>query len=106
MSDRYAVLDGDAVVDVVLWDGQSEYPGSERLVACPEEVSVGWAREGGAWAPPHAEEAAPLAKSVAEQRREAYRESSDDLGWAWLAGDIPKSAWLAARQRVKDRYPK
>lgn len=49
---RFAVLDGLDVVNVVLWDGESPLEGSDALVACPPEVSVGWRLVGEQWEAP------------------------------------------------------
>lgn len=38
-------------------------------------------------------------------RRKGYEEESDHLGWKYLAGEIDKSVWDAARAKVKKRYP-
>ena len=38
-------------------------------------------------------------------RRKGYEEESDHLGWKYLAGEIDKSVWEAARKRVQEKYP-
>lgn len=53
---RYALLIDGVVVNVVLWDGESEYAENGELVPCPDEVSVGWTLAAGQWvAPPEPE---------------------------------------------------
>lgn len=63
---RYAALDGLDVVNVVLWDGEATLEGSDALVACPDEVSVGWRLVEGQWeAPPDPPPADPPAADPA-----------------------------------------
>lgn len=49
MSDRYAVVDADGkVVNVVLWDGQSDWvppEGSEAVQS--DDADIGWVRDSG-----------------------------------------------------------
>lgn len=52
-ADRYAVLDGDNVVNIILWDSADEYDNPDMDVApVPEEVSIGWTRVNGEWVAP------------------------------------------------------
>lgn len=62
---RYALLEGDQVVNVILWDDEEDsYEPHEGQVILPalEEINIGWARTNGEWvAPPVPElEAPPL----------------------------------------------
>ncbi|MGE5501867.1 MAG: hypothetical protein ACM3W4_08065 [Ignavibacteriales bacterium] len=59
MSDRYALVDGDGlVVNVVEWDGVSDWSPPEGLTCmeADEAVSVGWTRQSGAWVGPAQED--------------------------------------------------
>ncbi len=55
---RYGVLSGTEVVNVVLWDGETEWtpPDGCTAVACPDNVGPGWTFEDGAWTAPIEEE--------------------------------------------------
>jgi hypothetical protein len=55
-ADRYAVLDGDNVVNIILWDSVDEYDNPDMDVEpVPEEVSIGWTRVNGQWIAPSPE---------------------------------------------------
>lgn len=52
---RYAILDDDGfVVNVILWDGESEYDpdGNLRLLPDDSGVGIGWQRVGRRWTAP------------------------------------------------------
>lgn len=51
---RYAVLDGENVINVILWNAEDEYESSEgtMLVAAPDYVSPGWTFINGEWSGP------------------------------------------------------
>lgn len=55
---RYAIVQGDDVVNVVLWDGETLYEPDGELVALADDEAVGpgWTRKKGKWvAPPEPE---------------------------------------------------
>lgn len=55
---RYAVMKGDEVVNVALWDGETEWKPDGEIVQLPDDspVSAGWTRSGNDWvAPPLSE---------------------------------------------------
>ncbi len=55
---RYALIENNQVVNVVLWDGETEYkPDSEIFALADDEpVGPGWKRKNGKWvAPPEPE---------------------------------------------------
>lgn len=41
MSGRYAVIANGAVENVIVWDGESEYPNSAQLIDLSEHPQVG-----------------------------------------------------------------
>lgn len=49
---RYALMDGDTVANVILWDGETPYP--PEAVAVPDDVGIGWTRDGDTWTAPPA----------------------------------------------------
>jgi hypothetical protein len=55
---RYALVQNDVVVNVVLWDGETEYNPDGELVAIADDEVVGpvWTRAKGKWvAPPESD---------------------------------------------------
>lgn len=59
MSDRYALVDADGlVVNVIEWDGVSDWSPPESLTCleADEAVSIGWTRQNGAWVGPAEED--------------------------------------------------
>lgn len=52
---RYAIVEAGEVTNVIVWDSEAEpkwAPGEgAEAIACPEEVSVGWTFNDGAFAP-------------------------------------------------------
>lgn len=51
---RFAELDGDLVVNVILAD--AEFAATRGWVPCPDEVGPGWRQVEGQWVPPAAPE--------------------------------------------------
>lgn len=50
---RYAVVVGNVITNVIIWDGVSEYEFEDSLVEVPEEVGIGWhLSEAHEWMPP------------------------------------------------------
>lgn len=64
---RYAEVVNGTVVNVVLWDGESEYAG-EALTLCPDGVSVGWTFDGTDWVAPLEPVQDPDLTALAESR--------------------------------------
>jgi hypothetical protein len=55
---RYALVQDDRVVNVVLWDGETDYTPNGELVALADDspVGPGWSRVKGEWvAPPESD---------------------------------------------------
>ena len=54
MEKRYAILRGNEVVNVTIWDGVSEWQPDEGCTAieCPDDAGPGWTYENGEWAAP------------------------------------------------------
>ncbi len=54
MDNVYALLDGDIVVNRVIWDGGPGWSPPEELTAlpCPDQVGIGWRRQGEEWLMP------------------------------------------------------
>jgi len=55
MTDRYALVDEDGLVEnVVLWDGAAPWspPTGLTAVAAPGAVAIGWGLEDGQWLEP------------------------------------------------------
>lgn len=38
---RYAVIENGVVINVVIWDGVSEWAGADQSVPCGEQVKIG-----------------------------------------------------------------
>jgi hypothetical protein len=70
---RYAVMQGDTVVNIVRWDGRSKFNGGELLLV-PDECSIGWTRSSEGWQqpPPPAE----VVESIAETEARAEARSA------------------------------
>jgi hypothetical protein len=53
---RYALVNGDEVVNVALWDGETDYNPEGELVALADDepVGLGWTRKRGKWVAPPA----------------------------------------------------
>ena len=51
---RYAIVSGGQVVNVTLWDGETEWapPEGQEAIPCPEEVGIGWSYADGDWTAP------------------------------------------------------
>ena len=52
---RYAIVDGTDVVNVIIWDGEEEYPPPDGclVIPAPDEVSVGWTYVDGVYHSPN-----------------------------------------------------
>jgi len=56
---RYAMMNGDTVINVALWDGKTPWEPGCEVVELPQAFPVGpgWTRSGSEWiAPPEPEE--------------------------------------------------
>lgn len=64
---RYALVDGGAVVNIVVWDGGDGWapPAGTEAVACGAEVAIGWTWDGAAFAAP------PVPPPTLQQRKAA-----------------------------------
>jgi hypothetical protein len=58
---RYALVQGDDVVNVVMWDGATPYEPDGELVALADDEAVGpgWTRKKGKWVAPPEPESEP-----------------------------------------------
>ena len=55
---RYAVIESDVIVNVIVWDGEEPYQSDAELLELPPEsaLGIGWTRNGDEWdAPPRPE---------------------------------------------------
>lgn len=43
---------------------------------------------------------------ISQEREMRYRAEADGLFFKWQAGEIEKSVWLAAREKIKQELPK
>jgi hypothetical protein len=61
MAQRYAMIRGGVVENVVLWDGESAWsPGPDWFVLdCPEAVGPGWTYDNSDFSPPPQPEPEP-----------------------------------------------
>lgn len=58
----YAVLDGEEVVNLILWDdAQDEYeaPDGHEVILAPDNVAIGWKKSLGEWVAPPVPEPEP-----------------------------------------------
>lgn len=100
---RYAVIQNAVVVDVVLWDGETEYVTADTLVLCPDDVAIGWTYLAGEWAPP----STPVAPGPApsEIRQLEYQRRADPLFFKWQRGEATKAQWLSEIAAIRAEYP-
>jgi hypothetical protein len=75
----YAVLDGEDVTNIILWDSEDEYEAPEGLtvILAPEDVSIGWKRSLDEWIAPVMPEPEPQPTedpAVTEAKFEALRQ--------------------------------
>lgn len=51
---RYAIVQDGVVVNIILWDGETEWtpPEGTTVHACPDEVGIGWGYVDGVWTAP------------------------------------------------------
>lgn len=51
---RYAIVSGDLVVNIILWDGEATWspPEGTEAVQSPDEIGMGWTYAGGVWTAP------------------------------------------------------
>lgn len=50
---RYAILEGNVVVNVIVWDGETLYPESDATRFIGEtDVGIGWSIVDDQWVPP------------------------------------------------------
>lgn len=75
---RYAIVVDGLVVNVILWDGESEYP--EELVPCPEEASIGWSFLDGEWSAPEPEIVELPTEALTPEQHAAIADIMDTLG--------------------------
>ena len=101
---RYAIVENDLVVNVVLWDGESAYPDSDLLVICPDEVSIGWSRDASGWiAPVPVVIEAEISYDIL--RQEAFRSEADPIFFQSQRGEATESDWLSKIEEIRQRYP-
>lgn len=100
---RYARIVDGTVVDVVLWDGETDLGDMGLLLPCPAEVSVGWAHEADQWTPPA--EPTPPAPDIDELRRAAYEARSDPKFFKWQRGEASEQDWLDEVAAIRAEYP-
>lgn len=49
----YVILEGEDVVNVIVWDGETPYdPENGRVREAPDGVGIGWKRIDGEWVAP------------------------------------------------------
>lgn len=105
---RYAVMEDDTVVNIVLWDGTSELAGSEALLPCGDDpVALGWTRVDNEWVAPVVVEPEPTLEEQRESRRLAYMNESDGLRWKAVRGEdgITDQMWLDKVNEIRERFP-
>jgi hypothetical protein len=51
---KYAMMNGDEVINVALWDGETPWEPGCEIVELPDDspVGPGWVRNGGEWVAP------------------------------------------------------
>ncbi|QFG13631.1 hypothetical protein PBI_SHEPARD_21 [Arthrobacter phage Shepard] len=63
---KYVVLEGSKVVNVILWDPEDanaanfELPGTDDIRLATDDVGIGWELANNEWVPPVAEEQPPI----------------------------------------------
>jgi hypothetical protein len=95
---RYAVIENNTVVNVVLAD--------EPLAGNwmqSDEANIGWSYDGTSFiAPP---EPVPTDEMQRLSRVAAYASEADPLFFKWQAGEGTKEDWEAKREEIRARYP-
>lgn len=95
---RYAIIENETVVNMVLADTATE----PNWVAT-ETAGPGWLYQDGRFiAPP---EPLPTREQQEAARQSAFAAEADPLFFQWQAGEATEEEWKAKRQEIRDRYP-
>lgn len=49
---RYAIVEADTIVNVAVWDGESDWEPSASAVEVPDNVGIGYVLVNGEWTQP------------------------------------------------------
>ena len=105
---RYAEINEDGVVvNVILWDGESELEGSENLTLLEEDSQAGpdWILDSNEWIAPEVIVPDVAELTVDELRQAAYAAEADPLFFKWQRGEATQQDWLDVIAEIKARYP-
>lgn len=104
---RYAVVENDQIVNVVLVEEGGDYP-TEGLLALDSElahVGIGWSLVGDEWVAPEPSEPEPEI-DVDYLRYQEYIKpgGADSLYMKWQRGEASEQDWLDEIERVRQLF--
>ena len=117
MNNIYAVVENGVVINIVVWDGQSEWqPVTGEAVSCPAQVGIGWLYDGSNFSQPPTPEQTPeelasanMAKAASEYERAsvaivALNEQIEDADYDGTTEEEVKAelaAWTDYRKQLR-----
>ncbi|EHM8973251.1 hypothetical protein ACE19A_07015 [Escherichia coli] len=117
MNNIYAVVENGVVINIVVWDGKSEWqPVTGEAVSCSAQVGIGWLYDGSNFTQPPTPEQTPeelaaanMAKAASEYERAsvvivALNEQIEDEDYAGTTEEAVKSelaAWTDYRKQLR-----
>ena len=117
MNNIYAVVENGVVINVIVWDGQSEWkPVTGEAVSCPSQVGIDWLYDGRNFRQPPIPKQTPeelaaanMAKAAAEYERAtvnigALNEQIEDADYAGTSEEAVKedlALWTDYRKQLR-----
>ncbi|HEP1897665.1 TPA: hypothetical protein VCC33_003497 [Kluyvera cryocrescens] len=117
MNNVYAVVENGVVINIVVWDGQSEWqPVTGEAVSCPAQVGIGWLYDGSNFSQPPTPEQTPeelaaanMATAASEYERAtvaigALNEQIEDADYEGTTEEEVKEeldAWTDYRKQLR-----
>lgn len=117
MNNIYAVVENGVVINIVVWDGKSEWqPVTGEAVQCPSQVGIGWFYDGSNFSQPPTPEQTPeelasanMAKAASEYERAsvaivALNEQIEDADYDGTTEEEVKAelaAWTDYRKQLR-----
>jgi len=96
---KYAIVKNSLVINIVEWDGESEYTVDGELVQADDKAHIGGTYDGSSFSAP-----AALVdnRTYAEKRAVAYPTIGDQLDMLWHAIDV--GDWTPAKVKTTEFY--
>lgn len=117
MNNVYAVVENGVVINIVIWDGKSEWkPVTGQAVLCPSQVGIGWLYDGSHFSQPPVPEQTPeelaaanMTTAAAEYERAtvtigALNEQIEDADYAGTSEEAVKedlASWTDYRKQLR-----